>query len=148
MVTTKAYLDKVIENHQQFVQSFTEYTDKTLEAVVIDRELTAKGMELFQEFFIRPYEMMDGWTKKEQLELMQNDFWAVYLDRMTRSSDISANLFNKGMEFMQLMSRQYNLPSQQERMRRISEAFQTMMDSYRKTLEEDAEVSREFINIK
>ena len=148
MVTTKAYFDKIIANHQQLVQSFTEYTDKTMEAVVLDRELTAKGMELFQEFFIRPYEMMDGWTKKEQLELMQNDFWAVYLDRMTRSSDISANLFNKGMEFMQLMSRQYNLPSQQERMRRISEAFQTMMDSYRKTLEEDAEVSREFINIK
>ena len=148
MVTTKAYFDKIIANHQQLVQSFTEYTDKTMEAVVLDRELTAKGMELFQEFFIRPYEMMDGWTKKEQLELMQNDFWAVYRERMTKSSEISANLFTKGMEFMQLMTRQYNLPSQQERMRRISEAFQTMMDSYRKTLEEDAEVSREFINIK
>lgn len=147
MVSTKAYFDRVIANQQQLLESYSHYTDKTVEAVAPDRALTARGMELFMEMMGRPFEMMDGWSKKEQLELLQNDFWAVYSDRLNKTSEVSAEMLSRSIEFMNLMTAQYSLPAQQERIRRMGEAFQTWMAHYRQAMEASAEATREFMGL-
>jgi hypothetical protein len=148
MVTTKAYFDRIVANHQRLVQSLAEYTEKTMEAAVPDRELTAKGMELFQVFFTQPFEMMDGWSRKDYLELLQNDFWAVYSERIAKSTEKSADLFSRGLEFIRLLNTHYDVQNQHVRMRGVHDAFNAMMESYRHTLEANAEVAREYIEVK
>ncbi len=147
MIGTKHYFEKITANQHKLVASFNDYANMAVEAMVPGKELAEKGTQLFNEFVARPYELADEMTRRENLEKFQSDFWGAYSEQMTKSAELSAELYRKGFEFMKEMWGLYSVTEQQERMRRLGEAVQNVAKVYTETVDENAKIAREYLAI-
>jgi hypothetical protein len=147
MIGTKNYFDAIASNQQQLMATFTEYTNKAVEAMMPDKELSEKGAALMNEMMTRPYELAGEMTKRETLEKFQSDFWGAYSEQMNKSTELAADLYRKSFEYMKEMWGKYDLNTQQERMRHWGDAAQNVAQTYKNTLEANTLATKEFVKM-
>ncbi len=147
MVGTKNYFDKVVANQSKLMATFTTYANQAVEAMVPDKELAEKGAALANEFLAQPIALADEMTKRENLEKFQNDFWGAYSEHMTKSAEMSAELYRKGFDLMKEMWGKYSVAEQQERMRKLGETVQNLAKAYTETVDANAKIAREYMTV-
>lgn len=147
MIGTKNYFDAIAANQQQLMATFTEYTNKAVEVMMPNKEVAEKGAALMNEMMTRPYELAGEMAKRETLEKFQSDFWGAYSEQMNKSTELAADLYRKGFEYMKEMWGKYDLNTQQERMRQWGEASQNVAKVYKNTVEANALATKEYMKI-
>ncbi|MBE2207424.1 MAG: hypothetical protein IAE84_07555 [Saprospiraceae bacterium] len=145
MIGTKNYFDTIIANQQQLMATFTEYTNKAVEAMTPNKEVAEKGAALMNEMMTRPFELAGEMAKRETLEKFQADFWGTYSEHLNKSTELAADLYRKSFEYMKEMWGKYDLNTQQERARQWGEASQNVAKVYKNTLEANALATKEYM---
>ncbi len=147
MVGTKNYYDKIVSNQNQLMATFTSYANQAVEAMVPDKELAEKGAALLNEFLARPYELADEMTKRDNLEKFQKDFWSAYSEQVTKSAELSADLYRKGFDYMKEVWNRYSVSEQQDRMRKLGEAVQNLAKAYTETVDANAKIAKDYLTV-
>lgn len=142
MAKAKENFGKILENQQQLLDTITNQVGKVSELFSPDQEVAETGQQLFSEYVAKSKELME-----KQMEPKEADkFWENLPDQYAKAVEFQMDYFNKTVEFYKTAFDKFNVKTQQDNWKKLTEVYQKSYDAMVETTNANLKIMQEFFN--